>query len=256
MTPQSDFMIVAKIDPTREAELRRLLDSMNRAPGAVDPLNALIPFGQFERLHFARIVILDDQTLDDITDYGLRRIDYPLYLVFLGDIDGPSKTFLGELAQRSGDGLRRIFSHCQGCTPNADLLTWMMARSVSPAANYVNWIGRTVRQVREEEALRQSMENFIQEKSSSMSAIPPRQVRDALKKFVAAEQQSGRIPLTAPESTPLGWQLRNLFHLAGIPLLLLILSPLLLLYLPFFLIQLRRREKSERVSNTWPTVRP
>jgi hypothetical protein len=165
--------------------------------------------------------------------------------VVLGDFDGPAKTFFVELTQQAGDGLRRIFSHCKEYTPDVDLLAWIKARNVSPAATYVNWIGRTVRQVGQEEALRQSLEKFIQENSASLRAMPPRQVRDGLKKFVATEQQSGRITLTPLEPTPLGWQLRNLLHLVGIPVLLLILSPFLLLYLPFFLIQLRLRERSD-----------
>ena len=35
---------------------------MNRRPGVVDPENGLVPFGRFDRLHFARFVVLDDQT--------------------------------------------------------------------------------------------------------------------------------------------------------------------------------------------------
>jgi hypothetical protein len=75
--------------------------------------------------------------------------------------------------------------------------------------------------------------------------MPPRQIRDTLRRFVSAEQQSGRVPLSPPPVTPLGWQLRNLIHIVGMPVLLLLLSPILLLYLPFFLIQLRRREQSD-----------
>lgn len=245
MTPQATFMIVATINPQREVELRQLLATMNREPGVINPSNSLVPFGQFERLHFARIVILEDQTLDDITAYGLPRVNYPTYLVVLGDLDGPVEALFVELVQRAGDGLRRIFSHCEGFTLDLDLLTWIKDRNVSPAATYVNWIGRTVRQVGQEEALRQSLEKFIQENSASLRAMPPRQVRDGLKKFVTTEQQSGRITLTPLEPTPLGWQLRNLLHLVGIPVLFLILSPFLLLYLPFFLIQLRLRERSD-----------
>ena len=62
MTPQSNFMVLAPIIPERETELRQLLDSMNRGPGQVDPNNALLPFAEFETLHFARFVILDDKT--------------------------------------------------------------------------------------------------------------------------------------------------------------------------------------------------
>ena len=76
-------------------------------------------------------------------------------------------------------------------------------------------------------------------------SMQPRQVRDTLKKFVAKEQQAGRVPLTPPEPTPLGWRLSNLLNLLGMPILLLIVSPLLLLALPFYLIQLRRCELSD-----------
>ena len=238
-------MIQATVDPTREAELRQLLASMNRAEGEFDPLNPLVPLGRLGRLHFARFVILDDQTLDDITVYGLPRINYPQYLVFLGDMDGKADTFLVELTTLAGDGLRRIFSHCKEYKSNADLLAWIKARSVSPAANYVNWLGRTVMQVHEEEALRQSMEKYIQDQSDSLRAMTPRQIRDALLKFVAAEQRTGRITLTPDEPTPLGWRIGNFLNLVGMPILVLILLPFLLLYLPFFLIQLRLRERSD-----------
>src|SRR5215831_12577539 len=100
MTPQSNFMVLAPIIPEREAELRQLLDSMNSGPGQVDPNNALIPFAQFENLHFARLLILDDNSLEDRAILGLPS-DFPLQFAFLGDIDGAEETFLKELAQRA-----------------------------------------------------------------------------------------------------------------------------------------------------------
>jgi hypothetical protein len=245
MTPQSSFMILATIVPEREAELRRLLASMNREPGSLDPLNSLVPFGRLEQLHFARFVILDDETLDDIKVYGLPRVNYPAYLVLLGDIDGTADVFLAELAKLAGDGLRRVFSHCKEYQPDADLLAWLKARSVAPAANYVNWVGRTVQQVREDEALRQAMESFLQQNSVSLPALTPRHVSDALRKFIAGERESGRVTLTPEAPTPPGWRLRNLLNLLALPTLTLLFLPLLLLYLPIFLIQLRRREKSD-----------
>jgi len=247
-------MILAAVDPHCEAELRSLLASMNREPGIVDPLNSLVPFAQFERLHFGRILILDDQTQDDILVYGLPIVHYPKYLAMLFDFDESAETFPAELVQRAGDGLRQIFSQCEGYSPNVDLLAWIKTRSIPPAASYVNWIGRTMQQVREDEALRQLLEKFIQDNSASLSTMQPRQIRDTLRKFVATEQQSGRITLTPSQPAPLGWKLRNLLNLVGIPLLLLILSPFLLLYLPFFLIQLRQLERSD--SEIAPRVDP
>src|ERR1700692_1345056 len=99
MTPQSSFMILAPIVPSREKELRALLASMNEGTGRVNANNALIPFAKFDNLHFARLLILDDKTVDDVRVYGLRRKPYPLYLAFLGDIDSDEIGFLEDLAR-------------------------------------------------------------------------------------------------------------------------------------------------------------
>jgi hypothetical protein len=53
------------------------------------------------------------------------------------------------------------------------------------------------------------------------------------------------LELTPPRPTPLGWRLRNLIHCVGVPVVLLLLTPLLILYLPVFFYQLRRREKND-----------
>ena len=96
MTPQSSFMVLAPITRGRERELRDLLASMNQPerPGVADAENALVPFGQFERLHFARFVILEAPTAEDITVYGLPPAKWQTSLAFLGDFDGPADTFL------------------------------------------------------------------------------------------------------------------------------------------------------------------
>ncbi len=238
-------MIMATIDPLREAELRQLLASMNRIPGDLDLHNSLVPFAQLDKVHFARFVIMDDGTLNDITVYGLPRVDYPLYLAFLGDIDGTIDEFLTHLALKAGDGLRRIFSCCKEYKPDVDLLVWLKAQNVTPGANYVNWVGRTMLQVRQEEALRQSIEGFLQRNSATLQAMPLRQTRDKVKAFVTAERQAGRITLTPEEPTQFAWRVRNFLNLIGLPLLSLVFLPLLLLYLPFFLIQLRWLERSD-----------
>ena len=49
-------------------------------------------------------------------------------------------------------GLRTIFSCCQP-PPGDNLAAWIQKYRVEPAANYINWRGRTVRQLREEAAL-------------------------------------------------------------------------------------------------------
>jgi hypothetical protein len=114
-----------------------------------------------------------------------------------------------------------------------------------PAACYVNWVGRTVQQIRENDTLRLALEAHLQTNASLFARKSPRATHQLLQEHVRSEAQAGRLGLTANESTPVLWWLRNLVHLLGVPLLLLLLSPLLLLYLPLFLYQLRSREKSD-----------
>jgi len=97
MLPQSSILVLAPIVPGREDELRGLLDRLNRAPGFADPANPLIPFGQFDRVHLARFVILEDPTPDDIAVYGLAPTPLPPTLAFFADCDGSRDAFLTEL---------------------------------------------------------------------------------------------------------------------------------------------------------------
>ena len=205
MTPQGNFMILAPIVSSREAELRGLLDSMNEAPGSVNPNNPLVPFAQFDTLHFARFVILDDKTVGDLRIYGLPVRTHPLYLAFLGDIDGEEEAFLNELVRRASDGLRAIFSCCHGFASNTDLMAWMKLLRSPASAVYVNTRGRTVRRIREEAALEDAIESHLASQASSFEGLPAREIHAQLKRFVEAEKSAGRLTLSDEEATPPGW---------------------------------------------------
>src|SRR5690606_7532773 len=72
MTPQSTFMITATVRVGELQNLRTLLASMNKIPGHADPDNTLVPFGKFDRLHFARFVIIESKTLQEIREFGVK----------------------------------------------------------------------------------------------------------------------------------------------------------------------------------------
>ena len=244
MTPQSHFMLIAPLAAGHESELRALLASMNSEPGMADAHNAVLPFGDFERLHFARLVLLDDALQIDLETLGLPRPGLPTYLLFMGDCDGPAHEFLGHLAQRAGDGLRKVFSHCKGFATSDDLLDWMLAHDQPLAANYVNWVGRTVQQVRQESALQRALAARAP-RHVRVCGAAARTLRDELKSFVGTEVQAGRLMLTPPEPTPLAWQMTNLAHALLVPLIGLALLPLLIVLLPLLIYQLRSRELSD-----------
>src|SRR6266576_420379 len=245
MTPQGNFMILAPIVSSREAELRGLLDSMNEAQGRVNPNNPLVPFAQFDTLHFARFVILDDKTVGDLRIYGLPVRIHPLYLAFLGDIDGEEEAFLNELVRRAPDGLRAIFSCCHGFASDTDLMAWMKLLRSPASAAYVNTRGRTVRRIREEAGLQYAIESHLASQASSFEGLPPLEIHAQLKRFVEAEKSAGRLTLSEEEPTPVGWQIRKILHLVCMPLLLLLALPLLILIAPFYLFRLRRLEKTD-----------
>ena len=245
VTPQSHFMVVAPLANNREGDLRNLLSSMNSRPGVVKPDNAIIPFKQFSRLHFARFLILADQTLDDIREYQVPAPHASTSLAFLGDCDGDGDEFLTDLVDRAGNGLRQIFSHCEGFSADTDLLQWMKDHEQAPAAMYVNWIGRTVQQIHEENALRHALADYVDKHRAELADRNPRQIWERLASFVRREVEAKRLSMTPAKPTPLGWRVRNAMHLVGVPLVLLLLAPALLLYLPVFFFQLRRREKDD-----------
>jgi hypothetical protein len=244
VTPQSQFLLLAPVRTGREPALRQLLATMNSAPGMADPANALLPFGQLERLHFARLAVLDDPTLSDIEAHGLPRPDLPIYLALLGSCDGSADECIADLARRADAGLRRIFAHCDGFDERSDLLAWMRAHRRRLAANYINWVGRTVRQIRQESALQRALAARVP-RAPLASAARAQQLRRELIDFVDAEVSAGRLGLTPPDPTPLRWRIAKLLHLAAIPLVGLVLLPFLIVLSPLLIYILRSKEESD-----------
>jgi hypothetical protein len=237
-------MVVVRVTPGRERSLRELLATMNAKPGMADPANAVLPFGQFERLHFARLAVLDDPTVGDIEAHAVPRPSLPVHLAFIGSCDGPASECIKELALRAGTGLRRIFMHCDGFDAQGDLVAWVKAHQRPLAANYINWVGRTVRQVREESALRRALAAKVP-RAPLASAAHAQQLRRELIDFVDAEVSAGRLGLTPPDPTPLRWQVAKLLHLVAIPLVGLIALPFLIVLSPFLICTLRTKENSD-----------
>ncbi len=242
MTPQSQFTVVAPVRAGREDALRSVLASMTSQPGMADPRNSLLPFGEFGQLHFARLVLLKDPTLGDIEAYGLPRPQWPVYLAFVGDCDGPARECLAELAGRAGPGLCAIFEHCADF--NGPLLPWMLAHDQPIAASYVNWGGRTVVQIREESALQQALAAKVNRTPVAYPADVQQRRRELIA-YVLSEQAAGRLPLTLPPPTPLRWRLAQIANAIFVSLVGVIALPFFIVLLPFLVIQLRRLETTD-----------
>jgi len=251
MTPQTTFMIMATIKAGYEESLRKLLASMNSAPGFADPDNDLMPFGSFSKLHVARFVIVRANTNDDIVAHGIPPEEWSPKLAFLGDIDGELDTFLAELVIRAGAALEKIFDHCEGFDTSPDtLLRQLHTHNISPSANYQNWRGRTVKQVLQEQALTVALEQKLSEYdaeklASIIAAGQELLIHRYLGEFVKQQQNSLALRLDPDEVTPAGWWVTNLCHLVAIPLLLIALAPLFLLAAPVYFWYLRKLERGD-----------
>lgn len=244
MTPQSAFMVTAPVAVGREADLRALLDSMNATPGSADPANRVLPFGAFEELHFARLALLDDTTAADLKVHDVPVPRFGTYLCLMGECDGDATAQLAALAARADAGLRLLFSHCAGFDARGDLLAWLKAHDSPPAANYVNRLGRTVLQVREESALRQALAARVARTPLTQPGEAQQRRRELIA-FVDAEVRARRLTLTPAAPTPLAWQLANLAHLLAVPLIGLAALPFLVVTLPIWIVMLRLRESRD-----------
>lgn len=246
MTPQSTFMIFAVVSEGQIKKLRTVLANMNKTVAHADPNNKLVPFGRFDRLHFARFTIIEANTADEIKAFGLAPRPWKPTLTFFCDFDGDRDSFLAELAKSAGSGIKKIFKFCEGYPKeDSNLLEWLKENNIQPEANYINWIGRTVKQVHEEAALHKSLSSYIREQLNDVDKENTLDLRQKLLSHIEMEKHVGRLTLTPPEPTPSEWKIHNLLHMIGVPLILLLLSPLFLLIAPFFFIRLRMLESSD-----------
>jgi hypothetical protein len=159
------------------------------------------------------------------------------------DCDGSADELLARMAQRP-DGLRTIFDHCKGFGQATDLLGWLRSHQVRPAASYINWVGRSVSQVRDESRLHGLLRSAL----SGIEETEPQKIIARLRESIKLPE-----PLKAAPPTPLGWRIRNFWHL--LPPILAALAclvffpvaiPLLGIASVLFVIALRRYEQTDK----------
>lgn len=238
-------MVAARLDESRVVTVESILRRMNHASGQVNENNALVPFARFAALHVARFAILRDNTLGDRA--SADSADLPIYLAFIGDCDGDGAAMLAEIAHVAEAGLREIFAPCAD-PPDIDLLAWLRAHSCRPEAQYVNWVGRGVMQIRQEQALHTALRAWLIAHPHT-ARLSPLALRTQL---IQALHASGDAPPPL-QPMPLLWRLQNGLHLASTVALLTALTPIIVLGAPFYLIVLRRRETTDPVAPDPPT---
>jgi hypothetical protein len=237
MPYQVALTIVAPVRPAEVDDLESLLATMG--DGVAN--GTVIDFGALTGVHFARLIVID-------ADTDSSGAPLPASLILLSDLDVSKDTHLGELAQIAGDGIDRLFGHCDGYPEDPvstrDRLDYLTRHVVNEGARYVNTTGRTARQVRQEAELRDAVEDFLDRSGMHGADGEPKEVRRAVSEFVA--RQPSLAWARQPEERPeLAARVREAAHLVAIPLLLLPLLPLAVIGAPFFLLVLRLRERRD-----------
>ena len=129
---------------------------------------------------------------------------YGSALFLLANVDGSADAFLAQLASEFGEGLDLLFSACIGY-PGPDqrnLATRLgfLRRQVIPSQTfYINTIGRSVQQIREEDELYQAIQAFL-DRYSPAPDTSAREVRNAIIDFVRTTPQLS--PMLAPRRGP------------------------------------------------------
>ena len=240
MPYQTALTIGAPVRPGAEDDLDQLLASMG--DGVAN--GSVIDFSQLTGVHYARIVLLEE-TVD------LEGKPLPAQLILMSDLDISPTKHLRELVSSAGEGIDRVFGHCEGYTPG-DRHGYLRRHVVQEQARYVNTVGRTMRQITQEAQLREAIQRLLDESGDDWSRIDPGVVRARVRELVESTPDLAwaRKPAERPGGLA---KLRETVHMVALPLLLLPLLPFALLAAPLYLIVLRRLEKTDPAPHVKPT---
>jgi hypothetical protein len=237
MTYQLALTVIANIKPGELPALRTLLGSIRENRGKPN----IIPFEKFDPVHFARLMILDET--QDLQGNPMRSS-----LAMLTNVDAPFDRHLDELVTLGGHGLDQVFSHCEDYplpherSPQTRL-AFLRSHQIPSKPFYINTPGRTVQQIRQEALLRERIKAFLNQAKWTDETSGDR-IRVAIQDFVR-HQPDLHWAIHPPAPPALSWRLKELLHLVGVPLLLLLFLPLILVGLPIGLVLLRIHEERD-----------
>ena len=191
--------------------------------------NAMIPFGKIGTIHFARLVICDG----DPSIPGAPVLDR---LVFATNYDLPLDAHISELLQYAGPGLWDVFSMCDGFLPGAydqgKLRDFLAKNDTASATFYVGVGNRSVSLIRQENLLHTEVENYLDANRSQLINKSAVDIRKSVIDYVFSQQAFAWAKTPEPGATA-NWELSRDLKLAGIIVLLVIFSPIVV---PFVII--------------------
>jgi hypothetical protein len=235
MSHQESLTVIADVGEGRVDALKRMLGTIREHVGDWH----VMPFAKLPRVHFAQLCVLDATELDG------RRL--PARLGMLTTVDAPLSDHFDDLSTKCAEGMDAVFSHCTGYPAASERSPatrrkFLQDRSLKSDAVHMNRRGRTVQQIRQEEALRRELGAFLD--AGDFSGRSCLDVRNQIIAFVRGRRDLDWA-LRLPDPPALSWRVKNVLHGVSYALLVIVLSPLLLAGLPVFLWLLRRHEKRD-----------
>jgi hypothetical protein len=244
MSHQVGLSITARVVPERLEELVQVVATMAEDPAS----NSVVPFARIPHTHFGRVLILQTGAGGSGGDS-----DSPTLLMTL-DCDASTSRRLRDLVAVAGPGIDRLFGACEDYPASPDQasrLAYLRAHLRKSQVFYAHAVGRTLTQVREEARLRRAIEELLDAEFDGLHALTPHEVREELRRFVAADPALSWALLPAPPPR-LAWRLRETAHKVAVPALLLVTLPVGIAAAALWLLALRRHERLDR----FPEVEP
>ncbi len=183
---QSAFTILTPIATGEVGNLVRLLDAIGDDVAG----DGHFRFTELEDLHYASLFVVDVGTMDP-------------YLVFEGNVDGRAGAFLDHLLEVASEGVDRVYGHCAGYPPvgaegRSAALRYLTRHDIGADTFYVNRPGRTVKDIRSEQRLRDHIERFLDDHDGALRSQEAGAVRRSIGASLTDDLGWARTPAPTP----------------------------------------------------------
>ncbi len=162
--------VIAQVERDHREALGAVLATIRAAPAT----NPVLTLATFPQLHFASFVLFDDAELGPL-------------LVFESNVDGSLDEWLAALVVDPAADLGALYRHCVGYptgASSAEVLRYLRNRAVRPGAYHIGATGRSVARIRQEAALREAIDRFLDAEHEALAVQAPASVRAAIQEFV------------------------------------------------------------------------
>jgi hypothetical protein len=243
MTRHGALSVLAHIKPDMKQEV---IDLCNEIVAEDVETNRLIPFKKITSIHFARFVVFNEST--DAAGNNVAP-----YLIFTTNYDLPFKKHIDELLTLAGEGLWKIFSFCEDFPANSNynrdvLAAYLKSKTVKNAVFYVGVGYRTVQQIRQENELRNQIEDFLDSQQAQLSGKGAVYIRKKVIEFVNTQPALAWAKKKAPKPfilSKLLFYLKFVWVLGVFFLMLPVIIPFLIIWL-FLILLTEIFEKNTR----------